>query len=273
MKKRGSKSKNKSQKKNYLVLVTVFSLALAILFSHSIFQNSSVITGLVVGDSPETNSLFQQLVDKALEEQELNTKMAQNSAERQKILLQIIAQQQKPNEPVAASDTSTIPSTTPSAPPATTPVVTPAFIPDGCTDSDGRDYFKQGTVEVVKNNEKGSDYCSPGKKLYPNLLLEKVCLLSGDYLSTSIDQIYCDAPCDNGACPISTKTAKCTETDNGKDLFVKGTTKYEGGQLLLTDSCVTASAVRENYCEDGVIKQKIILCDGASCSDGACVKK
>jgi len=270
VKKRGSKQKNKSQKRNYLVLVTVFSIALAILFSHSIFQNSSSITGLDIGDVQTPPNLYQQLVDKAIEEQELYTKMSQNSAERQKILVLIIAQQQKT---VVIADAPTPPEKV--VAPETTPVPapTPAFIPDGCTDSDGRDYFKQGTVEVVKNNEKGSDYCSPGKKLYPNLLLEKVCLLSGDYLSTSIDQIYCDAPCDNGACPISTKTAKCTETDNGKDLFVKGTTKYEGGQLLLTDSCVTASAVRENYCEDGVIKQKIILCDGTSCSDGACVKK
>jgi len=266
VRKRGSLKKNKFQRRNYLVLVAVFSIALVVLFSHSIFQNSQQITGLDVGATPDPPNLYQQLVDKAIEEQELYTKMTQNSAERQKILVQIIAQQQVAPKAEVVADTTATPAT-----PATPP--TPAFTPEGCTDSDGKDYFKKGTVEVAKAQEKVDDYCSPSQK-FPQLLLERICLvLSDGTLSTSMEQIYCSGPCDKGACPVSTKTAKCTETDNGKDLFVKGSAKYDSDTTALTDSCA-GPMVAEYFCEDAVLKKKNFLCDtGFTCSDGACVKK
>ncbi len=262
MRKRGSLQKNKFQRRNYLVLVTVFSIALVVLFSYGIFQNgsenSSSITGLIVGDEQSTNNLFQELADKTMEEQELYTKtadlytkMAQNTAERQKILTQI-AEQEKTKESAVAAD-----------------VAPPPIAPKECTDSDGKDYYAKGTVEVLKSGQVGVDVCTG------DVLKEKICSQNnnGDW-AIYFDLIVCDGLCKNYACPLSTKTAKCTETDKGKDKMVKGTTKYDSTAIIKTDSCPNAGTLTEYYCEDGVIKEGSIKCaSGLTCFDGACVQK
>ncbi len=268
MKKRGSVRKSKFQKRNYLVLVVVFSIALVVLFSYGIFQNSSgdssPITGLIVGDQQTSPDLYQQLVDKAIEEQELYSKMTQNSAQRQKILVQIIAEQQKPKEPVSVADVAATP---PPPPP-------PPVAPKECTDSDGKDYYTKGTVEILNSGKIGVDTCTSTSTGY--LLKEKICAQNtkGEWV-INFESIICDASCDGYTCPLSTKTAKCIETDNGKDTKVKGTTKYESTAVSMIDSCPPNGLyVTEYYCEDAVIKQESIKCDGGSlCSDGACVKK
>ncbi len=222
-----------------------------------------------MGDEQTSPDLYQQLVDKAIEEQELYSKMTQNSAQRQKILVQIIAEQQKPKEPVSVADVAATPP----------PPVSPPVAPKECTDSDSKDYYTKGTVNVLKSGKIGVDTCSSVSTGY--VLKEKICAQNtkGEWVIDS-ESIICDASCDGYTCPISTKTAKCTETDKGKDLSVKGITKYENklygaGDTIPTDFCPPNGLyVTEYFCEDGVIKQESIKCDsGFLCSDGACVKK
>jgi len=258
VKKRGSKQKDKFQRRNYLVILSVFSVALLVLFSYGIFQNGSSITGLIVGDEQAPPNLYQQLVDKAIEEQELYTKMTQNSAERQKILVKIIAEQQTVKETPVVADVAN----PPPPPPA----------PKECTDSDGKDYYTKGTVSVLKSGKVGVDTCTSTATGY--VLKEKTCAqdAKSEWI-INFETIVCDASCDGYTCPISTKNAKCTETDNGKDPSVKGTTKYESNSDVMSDFCTPAGFISEYYCEDGVIKQESIKCAGFLCSNGACVKK
>jgi len=87
----------------------------------------------------------------------------------------------------------------------------------------------------------------------------------------------------NGECVE--KTSSCTDSDNGKVYYVKGTVTY--GSESKTDSCayctgaclpddldcvVTCGAVVEYYCDGNEIASETIVCDN-SCNDGACTDK
>jgi hypothetical protein len=78
-------------------------------------------------------------------------------------------------------------------------------------------------------------------------------------------------------------TSSCTDSDGGRNYYVKGTVTYNG--QTYTDSCayctgaclpgipctVNCYAVVEYYCENGVMKQETHLCgSGYTCQDGAC---
>lgn len=80
-------------------------------------------------------------------------------------------------------------------------------------------------------------------------------------------------------------TSGCTDSDGGKNYNVKGTVIY--GSQTYTDSCdyctgycnpitgncppVTCGAVKEYYCENGVMKYETHVCEtGTTCQDGAC---
>lgn len=69
----------------------------------------------------------------------------------------------------------------------------------------------------------------------------------------------------SGTCRIET----CSETDNGRDILVKGTTTK--GTSGKTDSCVGTGSVLEYYCSDNAITNSTVACPaGMNCQDGSC---
>ncbi len=68
--------------------------------------------------------------------------------------------------------------------------------------------------------------------------------------------------------------AECTETDDGKDFAVKGTTTYskEGKEISKTvDQCLDESILEENFCDsDGKSDIERYECP-EGCEDGACL--
>lgn len=68
--------------------------------------------------------------------------------------------------------------------------------------------------------------------------------------------------------------AECTETDDGKDFAVKGTTTYskEGKEISKTiDQCLDESILEENFCDsDGKSDIERYECP-EGCEDGACI--
>ena len=67
-------------------------------------------------------------------------------------------------------------------------------------------------------------------------------------------------------------TGKCTDSDSGKNIFVKGITKYTNRNYNYTDYCIQPGKIREHWClfEDMAIRAKTFRCPG-ECIDGACV--
>jgi len=67
--------------------------------------------------------------------------------------------------------------------------------------------------------------------------------------------------------------AECTDTDGGKNYYVKGSFSYRGdnGAFIgpVSDSCV-GNEVAEWYCEDGSYNQERFFCENG-CIDGACL--
>ena len=68
-------------------------------------------------------------------------------------------------------------------------------------------------------------------------------------------------------------TGKCIDTDNGKEIYVKGITKYTNRDYNYTDYCIVPGKIREHWCVlgDMEIRAKTLRCPG-ECSDGACKK-
>ncbi|MEK6878346.1 MAG: hypothetical protein AABY22_01995 [Nanoarchaeota archaeon] len=63
-------------------------------------------------------------------------------------------------------------------------------------------------------------------------------------------------------------SSSCTDSDNGKNLFVKGTAK-SASKTMQTDFCVVSSKIREYYCAGNGVGSILYNClDG--CSNGAC---
>ncbi len=62
----------------------------------------------------------------------------------------------------------------------------------------------------------------------------------------------------------------CTDSDGGRNYFVKGST-VERGDAIALDNCQNGSLI-ETYCDNGLAKFEILRCpSGYSCSNGACV--
>ena len=67
-------------------------------------------------------------------------------------------------------------------------------------------------------------------------------------------------------------TIGCTETDNGRDYFVKGYVLYSRDGIsycLFADTC-NGNIVREFYCYNGSIRYINYNCP-QGCSDGRCI--
>lgn len=67
----------------------------------------------------------------------------------------------------------------------------------------------------------------------------------------------------------TTTTPTCTDSDNGKDYYVKGTVIY--GTQINTDFCSTSRYLYEQYCSNGRPVQIAYACPNG-CQDGACLQ-
>lgn len=63
---------------------------------------------------------------------------------------------------------------------------------------------------------------------------------------------------------------ECSETDDGNDIYNKGTTTYK--TLIRTDHCIDSKWVMEYWCGGAYISGSQYHCpDGYVCEDGACI--
>lgn len=76
-----------------------------------------------------------------------------------------------------------------------------------------------------------------------------------------------------GECITKSKEVKkCTETDAGKDIYVKGENDAADG--IYSDSCKNSTTLEEWYCHESKISSEFVDCPlNYECSSGACVKK
>ncbi|MBN2459771.1 PKD domain-containing protein [Candidatus Woesearchaeota archaeon] len=141
-----------------------------------------------------------------------------------------------------------------------------------CTDSDGG---KNTNVKgyIVHNGVTYWDKCydsNTGAEVEKSLmLLEMYCPTSQ---SGAQAQITCPNGCLNGAC--DTNVYDCTDSDKGKDYYMKGTaTGMENGQKVTsTDNCrYDGKTLAEVYCDGNDLKVEQYTCP-ASCINGACEK-
>jgi len=76
-------------------------------------------------------------------------------------------------------------------------------------------------------------------------------------------------------CPPDPST--CTDSDGGKNYYVKGTVKHHIAYSMYndTDRCINHTTLEEYYCDkDGQAKAEIYSCPSDyTCQDGACVKE
>jgi len=144
-------------------------------------------------------------------------------------------------------------------------VPTPIKTIVNCTDSDGGiNYFKKGTA--VSGTGKKTDLC-----VNTTSIREYYCK------NNNILQIYygCPSGCSNGACINQNNTITCTDSDGGKNYYIKGTCTSTGAtapDICLPDS-QNPSVIRlnEKYCGTNGCTNEIYICPiGTSCTDGAC---
>jgi hypothetical protein len=126
-----------------------------------------------------------------------------------------------------------------------------------CSDSDGgKDPAVKGTAKSGSITQ--TDSCDG------NTLTEYYC--EGDQVKSEKGQCPGGTSCSDGKCVKSV----CTDSDNGKDPDVKGTTSY--GTTSHTDSCYSDTSVLEYFCgNDNTIGNDPMNC-GANreCFDGKC---
>jgi hypothetical protein len=132
-----------------------------------------------------------------------------------------------------------------------------------CSETDsGRDYFNAG-VTTDANGNRSTDICANG------ILGEYYC--GSDNRTTNYESITCANGCDsyNKACKATVPL--CTDSDNGKDYFVKGTTSITGGSSLI-DQCVDSTQLKEHYCASSTsttISTEYKICTNG-CEYGLC---
>ncbi len=138
-----------------------------------------------------------------------------------------------------------------------------ACIAPVCSETDsGRDYFNPG-VTTGSNGERHYDVCANG------ILGEFYC--GSDNRTAFYESVTCGEGCDssNKACKQTVPT--CTESDNGKDYLVKGTTSILTGSSLM-DQCLDAYQLQEYYCASPAataISTEFKNCENG-CANGFC---
>ena len=161
-----------------------------------------------------------------------------------------------------------------------------------CVDTDnGLNYYTKGSV--TSGTQVYNDFCMDSSKV-----LEFVCEngYHSDYLIGMKSYSYtCPNGCSNGACIIANDiTSKCTDSDGGRNYYVKGTTSISTpeGNLTLNDSCYVPSIgygklvdscvagndcqVQEHFCPTSGyldypdLNVEYVNCSNG-CSNGACI--
>ncbi|MBI2147782.1 hypothetical protein HYU19_04895 [Candidatus Woesearchaeota archaeon] len=169
------------------------------------------------------------------------------------------------SEELPAQPGSPPPSSSSSAP-STGTVISAGTPPDPsrsravCLDSDGNDPWRLGVTRLIHPNgtllEK-QDLC------IDRMLIEYVC---GEGVISPIF-VTCEYGCRNSACikPV------CTETDGGRQYYVRGTVRLvsPSGEEEYQDSCSSTSRLLEYYCSGGAVQHTTTNCN-FGCSFGAC---
>jgi len=155
-----------------------------------------------------------------------------------------------------------------------------------CTDSDGGENYevKGRTVSdycrdcTIKNSPKDDyDICLKDSEAYKdnnlvndenkNTLFEYICDENGYFAGSSYD---CPNFCHNGACVD--EIPGCTDSDNGRDYFTKGSIIARAGDEQVWDSCHDDFILEEQYCENDIVVELEFVCPNG-CVDGACLKR
>lgn len=91
------------------------------------------------------------------------------------------------------------------------------------------------------------------------------------YMDCPTGQTCSDPDGDYGTNAVCTTAGVCTDTDNGIDLYTKGTASWQG--MTCTDMCIGTEAISECYCVAGNgFQSPTYNCpSGYSCSNGACL--
>jgi len=141
-----------------------------------------------------------------------------------------------------------------------------------CTDSDGEDKNKAGSVVFTDENGQSQPAITDQCVGY-RFVKEGVCNFVNQG-RTKVLKCNADEVCRNGACVSSPE--KCTDSD-GTDREKKGTIAYTtktGTSGQFTDMCSSNNAyVIEGLCKVDTVLTRAVPCPaGTICSDGACVK-
>ena len=140
-----------------------------------------------------------------------------------------------------------------------------------CTDNN-KNYYQKGTASVITiedgnisfvvawKNE--TDYCSGSE------LVKYFC--NGQRNNINYTFYTCPNGCSDGACiQFNQTTTTCTDSDNGLNYYIKGTSSK--GQEQLTDFCVNSIKLSEAICNvDNNPANAQYDCPNG-CSDGACI--
>ncbi|MBW2978085.1 hypothetical protein KY331_04535 [Candidatus Woesearchaeota archaeon] len=156
-----------------------------------------------------------------------------------------------------------------------------------CTDSDGgKNYYKQGIVEINLPGLHGTseDFCEGNGDL-----IEFMCPSDKNSGQADFDFYHCPYGCKNGAClEAPEEEITCTDSDGGKNYFVKGEVTGYSNQppelFTFVDCCVDSEdptgkcvsigdTVVERYCEDGYWNSFVYKECPYGCKNGACLEE
>src|SRR3989344_181275 len=140
--------------------------------------------------------------------------------------------------------------------------------PTTCTDSDGgKVYLVKGNVVVAGFSGGPPDSFAEDNCQSTSVLVEQFC--NGDSASSENYTCPSGTTCSNGAC-IYVSGAACTDSDGGKDYFVKGTATRTGeASQVDSDNCMSSTILREVYCNGNILSEENYNCP-VGCSTGAC---
>jgi hypothetical protein len=130
-----------------------------------------------------------------------------------------------------------------------------------CSDSDdGEDIYEAGTTS--KGNDSSSDICSGS-----NAIKEYYCS-SDNRIMSKVLSCGTGYECSGGKC---IEQEKCTDTDNGKDKYIRGVVTTSSGSY--PDDCYSSSQVLEYYCSGDEMKSEKLSCSlDYECKQGKCVE-